>query len=100
FSVVAQGTAPLAYQWRHNGNNIPGATASTYNISQIRAGDFGRYSVLVYNSSGAISSVDVVLSAVSSSTVLFLNDRGSLPSPPDRLIRFLSASTPGNVFAT
>src|SRR6202022_2698159 len=30
FTVVASGTAPLSYQWRKNGANIPGATRASY----------------------------------------------------------------------
>ena len=30
FSVSATGTSPLSYQWKKNGADIPGATASTY----------------------------------------------------------------------
>src|SRR5881628_2338053 len=33
-------------------------------------------------------------------TVIFANDSGTLISPPDRLIRFASADTPGNPFGT
>ena len=33
FSVTAQGTAPLSYQWRKNGANIVGATHSSYTTS-------------------------------------------------------------------
>lgn len=30
FTVTANGTAPLAYQWRKNGTPLAGATAATY----------------------------------------------------------------------
>jgi hypothetical protein len=33
FSVVANGTAPLSYQWRRNGVNVPGATNSFLTIA-------------------------------------------------------------------
>src|SRR2546428_356761 len=33
-------------------------------------------------------------------TVIFANDSNILDSPPDRLIRFASADTPGNPFGT
>jgi len=38
------------------------------------------------------------ISAFAQGTVNFLNDSVTLTSPPDRLIRFLDANTPGNVF--
>src|SRR6266446_5546931 len=38
FAVTASGTSPT-YQWRKNGVNISGATASTYTISSVQAAD-------------------------------------------------------------
>jgi len=40
------------------------------------------------------------VAAFAQGTVNFLNDAVTLTSPPDRLIRFGSANTPGNVFGT
>lgn len=40
------------------------------------------------------------VAAFAQGTVNFLNDSVTLTSPPDRLIRFSSANTPGNVFGT
>jgi hypothetical protein len=40
------------------------------------------------------------VAAFAQGTVNFLNDSVTLTSPPDRLIRFLKANTPGNVFGT
>ena len=34
FSISVSGTAPLSYQWRFNGTNIPGATASQLHPQQ------------------------------------------------------------------
>ncbi len=61
FSVVATGTEPLSYQWLFNGNPIPGATSSTYSISQVTEANAGNYSVIVSNVAGtAISSTAVL----------------------------------------
>ncbi len=38
FSVTAVGTGTLQYQWRFNGTNIAGATASSYTVQQRAAG--------------------------------------------------------------
>jgi len=54
FSVTATGSA-LSYQWRKNGVNIPGATASTYTITNVTAADAGMYDVVVTNPAGSIS---------------------------------------------
>jgi len=63
FSVTADGTGPLGYQWRKNGTSIPGATASTYIVNPAALADDGSYDVLVSN---AISNG---VTAVTSNTV-------------------------------
>lgn len=62
FSVVANGATPLSYQWRFNGANIAGATASSFSKSNIQAVDAGNYSVVVSNAYGTVTSANAVLS--------------------------------------
>ena len=65
FSVTATGTA-VTYQWRRNGVDIPGATASTYAVGVPLAGDHGAvYSVVVTNALGAVTSADAALTVSS-----------------------------------
>ena len=59
--VLATGTAPLFYQWRHNGANIPGATAAAYTVSAFALADGGNYSVAVANPFGVAVSETVQL---------------------------------------
>lgn len=62
FTVIAGGTAPLAYQWRRNGVAISGANTAAYNIALTTASDNGAvYSVVVSNGVGSITSNDAVL---------------------------------------
>ncbi|MBT0651768.1 MBG domain-containing protein [Geomobilimonas luticola] len=56
FSVTASGTAPLSYQWRKGGENISGATSSSYTISSVVVADTGSYDVVVSNSCGSLAS--------------------------------------------
>jgi hypothetical protein len=57
FSVAASGTAPLAYQWRKNGVNIPGATGSSYTTPSTTTADSGStFRVVVSNSAGSVMS--------------------------------------------
>src|SRR5437867_4450061 len=46
------------------------------------------------------SAVAAIATAHAQGLVDFLNDSDALSSPPDRLIRFASANTPGNPFGT
>ena len=56
FSVVAGGVPSPAYQWNLNGNAIPGATASSYNIPSASSANDGSYTVTLTNSSGSVDS--------------------------------------------
>ena len=62
FSVSANGTAVLAYQWRHDGNPIPGATNAAWTVANAGAPDQGVYSVRVTNPYGFIDSSNASLS--------------------------------------
>lgn len=56
FSVGARGTAPLVYQWRRNGSNIPGATNHTLIVTNVQAVSQGDYAVVITNAHGSIAS--------------------------------------------
>jgi hypothetical protein len=61
FTVTAIGAAPLSWQWRFNGNNITGATASSYTIADVQAYNAGNYIVVVTNAYGSVTSSVAVL---------------------------------------
>ena len=61
FSVAANGTAPLGFQWQKSLNNvaftdIPSASSSTLVVSPLTAADAGYYRVVVTNSVGTVTS--------------------------------------------
>jgi uncharacterized repeat protein (TIGR01451 family) len=60
FAVAATG-AGLTYQWRRNGVNIAGATAASFSIPSVAAGDAGSYDVVVTGLCGAVTSNAAVL---------------------------------------
>jgi hypothetical protein len=62
FSVSASGTAPITFQWRKNGANISGATASSYTALATSTADSGsKFDVVVKNSAGTITSAQATL---------------------------------------
>ena len=67
FSVLANGTAPLTYQWRMNGTNINGANSSSYTTSATTTAMSGEaFSVVVSNSAGNVTSSSATLTVNSS----------------------------------
>jgi hypothetical protein len=63
--VEARGLPPLAYQWRVNGFNIPGARLSGFSINDVQEADAGNYSVIVTDDAGAKTESDVAILTVS-----------------------------------
>jgi len=56
FSVAAEGTGPLSYQWRRGGLLIAGATSASYSIAAVEVADAGLYDVVVSNLGRSVSS--------------------------------------------
>jgi hypothetical protein len=56
FSVSAEGTAPLTYQWQRGTANITGAVSQTYSISSVSSTDAGSYRCIVSNAYGSVTS--------------------------------------------
>jgi hypothetical protein len=56
FSVQASSSSPLAYQWRFNGEDIPGATNTSLVVSNATLADAGVYTVVVTDAVGSIES--------------------------------------------
>lgn len=62
FSVLATGSAPLAYQWLRNGTPVSGATAATYTLASAALSDNGAvFSVTVTNAAGSTTSAGAAL---------------------------------------
>jgi photosystem II stability/assembly factor-like uncharacterized protein len=81
FSVAANGTAPLHFQWRFGGSDVSGATGTSFTRVQTQLADAGNYSVVVTNSAGSVTSAVAVLNVITTNGVLFQNDFDSYVSP-------------------
>lgn len=86
FSVVATGTAPLAYQWSVNGTPIAGATGASYTTPAVELGGNGSgFQVTVSNATSSVTSQAATLTA---------GPRG--PAPGDlRYLPFEQVTAPG-----
>jgi hypothetical protein len=75
FIVGATGTAPFNYQWRRNGDNIPGATNAFYNVLSTQLTNNGEsYDVIVTNDSGSVTSNSAILTVLSNATPQAVRD--------------------------
>jgi glycosidase len=61
FSIKAEGTGPLTYQWYHNGAPVAGATASELTLTKLQAADAGSYYLKVHNREGSTLSAPLTL---------------------------------------
>jgi hypothetical protein len=61
FTVNADGTSPVRYQWRFNGASMAGATNSTLLLSNVQSSQAGNYTVVVSNSAGVVTSAVATL---------------------------------------
>ena len=66
FTVTASGTSPISYQWKKNGTDISGATSPSYTTPATSNADDGtKFSVVVSNSLGTVTSTDAALTVTS-----------------------------------
>ena len=64
FTVVANGAAPLSYQWQHAGTNLIDATNATFSIANVQPTDAGTYRCIITNLAGLIASHDALLTVL------------------------------------
>jgi uncharacterized protein (TIGR02145 family) len=93
FTVAATGTAPLSYQWQQNGAAIPGATASSYSVSNAAASAIGAYTVVVTNAGG-------LGSIMSNSAILTVNIPPTIALQPASQIVIVGQRATFNVMAS
>ncbi|MEX0330669.1 MAG: pectinesterase family protein [Puniceicoccaceae bacterium] len=61
FSVVANGTSPLQYDWRKDGESLGAADDSSLQLSNLAFEDAGSYTVVVSNGAGSVESEPAIL---------------------------------------
>src|SRR5262249_19136858 len=70
FTVTADGSSPLGFQWRKDGAAIPGATSVPYPTASAGADDAGSYTVPVTNSSGSAPSDPATLTVITPPSIV------------------------------
>jgi hypothetical protein len=76
FTVIAAGVRPLGYQWRFNGNDLPGETSPMLTLTNIIANQAGSYLVVVSNATGMTTTESATLSVNGEETGSHLTTAG------------------------
>jgi len=101
FAVSATGAAPLSYQWRKDGVDLPGQTASTLTLTAVTSVDAGSYTVVVSNIAGPVTSNAAILTVANALMVTIASNPaavgGITRSNPGTTITF--TATPSGGFA-
>ncbi len=89
FTVVAEGTAPLNYQWIFDGTNtLAGGTNRSLSLSDVQSNEAGFYEVRVSNATGSTNSIAVTLTVTPVSVpgyICAVLRSGCTDSPPPPL---------------
>ncbi len=84
FTVAATGAGPLSYQWRKDGENLAGATGTSFSIAKAAESNEGVYDVVVTNPAAAVTS---------NAASLLVNDPVSISAQPASVSAALGSST-------
>jgi subtilase family serine protease len=91
FSVQANGSPPLFYQWLFNATNILGATNTSLTLTNVQPVQGGIYTVLIANAAGSITS---------SNAILTVNGPPSITTQPVGQTNFVGATATFTVIAS
>jgi len=69
FSVLGASSGQISYQWRFNGNNIPGATNNVYTITRLSITNYGTYQAVLNDGIQTVMSDPATLSVFVALTI-------------------------------
>ncbi len=93
----ALGSGPLTYQWQKDGVDIPGARDRTLVITDFNAAKAGRYTVIVTNNLGAITSAPAVISTFDAADVMIVEQPAAMSEFAGGTARFSVVAVPADV---
>lgn len=89
FIVAAHGSPVLSYQWRKNGNPIPGANQPVYDTPATQTSDSGSvFSAVVTNSAGTATSSDATLTVSVATPPVIVSQPRSVSVPFGQSVSF------------
>lgn len=83
--VAAGGSAPLAYQWKFNGADLPGATDALLDFTSVQLSNAGHYSVFITNVYGwtntSVATLSVAVVGIYGDGLLLTNTQYNFDVP-------------------
>jgi hypothetical protein len=79
-SATVAGVAPISFQWRFNGGDLPGATSSTLAFTNVQIVHDGEYAVTASNSFGAVTSATVQITVLARPTIVWQPVNQNVPA--------------------
>ncbi|GAB5559283.1 MAG: hypothetical protein SynsKO_09300 [Synoicihabitans sp.] len=96
-TVEAVGNEPLSYQWSFNGEEIPDATDSTFQIEKTAQTAAGTYTVTVTNHRGAVTSQDAELTVLAIPVVAQTRESFQVAEPGGSIEMAVAATGTGDL---
>jgi GH25 family lysozyme M1 (1,4-beta-N-acetylmuramidase) len=96
FSATATGQPPLYFRWLFDGTPIPGATSSSYTITNAQLTNAGNYVAIVSNSYATVPATAAFLSVLGPLT----NSPTSVLDPPDMVNWWTADGNPNDIYGT
>ncbi len=91
FSVVAEGSPTLSYQWQFNGADIVGANTASFVINTAELAHQGEYRVVVSNIGGSVTSAPATLT-ISGPPIIITPPQAVVASPGQNVTFLVAAS--------
>ena len=85
FSVAAQGTAPITYQWKKNGTDLTGQTNADLTFASAAVSDAGNYTCAATNGGGSVTSDPAVLTVIVGYTITASAGSGGTINPSGKV---------------
>lgn len=99
-TVVAEGNAPLVYQWFKDGVALSGKTSASLTISSAQMSDAGEYWVTVTNPCGTVESSHATLEVYEQPEFTVYYGKSTAPLADEAAILALQSRTATNVVGT
>ncbi len=98
FSVAATGTAPIAYQWRKDGADLPGETGASLTLTNVAYSASGDYDVVLQNPDGTRTSRTARLAVVLPPPVIVTGPTSVIVNPGGNVTLTVNATGEGLVY--